>query len=63
MLGDPDKRAGFDRFGGPTSGRFIRFWFHRNFDDIFGDLFGDFFGETQRQQDAGRGKTSATTSR
>ena len=51
VLGDPEKRANFDRFGtGDRSGAFYDFGFGRNFDDIFGDLFSDFFGGTQRRR-------------
>ena len=50
MLGDPEKRAGFDRFGASTKPAPYDFGFTRNFDDIFGDLFNDFFGDTQRRR-------------
>ena len=49
VLGDPEKRSGFDRFGAEQPGAY-GFGFTRNFDDIFGDLFGDFFGTTQRKR-------------
>ena len=51
VLGDPEKRASFDRFGTvDQSGSSYDFGFTRNFDDIFGDLFNDFFGGTQRRR-------------
>jgi molecular chaperone DnaJ len=49
VLGDPQKRAGFDRFGASEQSGAYDFGFTRNFDDIFGDLFNDFFGTTQRR--------------
>jgi molecular chaperone DnaJ len=52
ILGDPDKRSRFDRFGttDQAAGGFADFGFGQNFDDIFGDLFSDFFGGTQRRR-------------
>jgi molecular chaperone DnaJ len=51
ILGDPEKRATFDRFGTTDQiGGFGDFGFSRNFDDIFGDLFSDFFGGNQRKR-------------
>jgi molecular chaperone DnaJ len=51
ILGDPEKRATFDRFGTTDqTGGSYDFGFSRNFDDIFGDLFNDFFGGTQRRR-------------
>ncbi len=50
VLGDPEKRAGFDRFGATDQSGAYDFGFTRNFDDIFGDLFNDFFGNTQRRR-------------
>ncbi len=50
VLGDPQKRAGFDRFGSSDQAGAYDFGFTRNFDDIFGDLFNDFFGNTQRRR-------------
>lgn len=51
VLGDPEKRANFDRFGSTDQpGAFGDFGFSRNFDDIFGDLFSDFFGGNQRKK-------------
>ena len=51
VLGDQEKRAGFDRFGAAGQpGASYDFGFTRNFDDIFGDLFNDFFGNTHRRR-------------
>jgi molecular chaperone DnaJ len=51
ILGDPEKRASFDRFGfTDQSGGMGGFGFSRNFDDVFGDLFSDFFGTTQHRR-------------
>jgi molecular chaperone DnaJ len=50
VLGDPEKRSSYDRFGTVDTGGGFDFGFGRNFDDIFGDLFGDFFGNTQRRR-------------
>ena len=50
VLGDPEKRAGFDRFGTADQSGAYDFGFTRNFDDIFGDLFSDFFRESQRRR-------------
>ena len=51
VLGDPEKRVAFDRFGTTDqSGGFSDFGFSRNFDDIFGDLFNDFFGTSHRRK-------------
>jgi molecular chaperone DnaJ len=51
VLGDPEKRGHYDRFGTvDDNGSAFDFGVGRNFDDIFGDLFNDFFGGTQRRR-------------
>ena len=52
VLGDPERRAQYDRFGHAAfeqSGGFGGFDFSASgFEDIFGDIFGDFFGGARR---------------
>lgn len=49
VLGDPEKRYRYERFGAVDNGSAFDFGFRRNFDDVFNDLFSDFFGG-QRQR-------------
>ena len=47
ILGDPERRAQYDRFGHAAfeqQGGFGGFDFSAGFEDLFGDIFGDFFG-------------------
>jgi molecular chaperone DnaJ len=53
ILGDPERRAQYDRFGHAAfeqQGGFGGFDFSAGFEDLFSDIFGDFFG-------AGRGRS------
>jgi molecular chaperone DnaJ len=62
VLGDPERRAQYDRFGhaafqGPQgSGPFGGFDFSQGFEEVFSDIFGDFFG-------TGRGRSRSRTRR
>ncbi len=50
ILGDPEKRHRYERFGtADDMGSVFDFGFRGNFDNVFNDLFNDFFGN-QRQQ-------------
>jgi molecular chaperone DnaJ len=56
ILGDPDRRAQYDRFGHAAfeqQGGFGGFDFSAGFEDLFGDIFGDFFGGSRGR---GRGR-------
>ncbi len=55
VLGDPERRAQYDRFGHAAfeQGGLGGFDFSAGFEDIFGDIFGDFFGGPRR----GRSRT------
>src|ERR1044071_2791883 len=46
ILGDPERRAQYDRFGHAAFEQqgFGGFDFSAGFEDLFGDIFGDFFG-------------------
>lgn len=47
ILGDPERRAQYDRFGHAAfdqQGGFGGFDFNSGFEDLFSDIFGDFFG-------------------
>jgi molecular chaperone DnaJ len=59
ILGDPERRAQFDRFGHAAFDQqsgFGGFDFSAGFEDLFSDIFGDFFG-------AGRGRTRGRSRR
>ncbi len=58
ILGDPDRRAQYDRFGHAAfdqQGGFGGFDFSAGFEDLFGDVFGDFFGGA-RSRSRGRAR-------
>jgi molecular chaperone DnaJ len=44
VLGDPDKRSRYQRYGNAEGSPFVDFGFRKDFDDVFNDLFSDFFG-------------------
>ncbi len=50
VLKDPEKRAGYDRFGqAGVGGGFGDVGFGGDFQDFFGDIFADFFGTRRRR--------------
>jgi molecular chaperone DnaJ len=50
VLGDPQKRMRYERFGTADEGGPFDFGFRTNFDDVFNDLFSDFFGTTRQRR-------------
>ena len=54
LLGDPEKRARYDRFGHQAPGGFgpspFEAGFTGNINDIFGDIFGEIFGQRGRSR-------------
>jgi molecular chaperone DnaJ len=57
VLGDPERRAQYDRFGHAAfeqQGGFGGFDFSAGFEDLFSDIFGDFFGTNRRSRGRAR---------
>src|ERR1051326_5918106 len=59
ILGDPERRAQYDRFGHAAFDQqsgFSGFDFSAGFEDLFSDIFGDFFGGGGRGRSRGRSR-------